>query len=460
VLDTNIILSDAKSFTKFDEHEVVIPIAVIEEIDHFKKEMNELGRNARYFSNLIDELRVTGSLIQGVTVNPQGGTVRIGFVRPGDQLPPDLKLNTPDNNILAVASWLSKNTPSREVIFVSKDTNLRIKADCLGICAETYENGQVDLDDLYSGRMQVFGDPKTFDDQPILYSDFITKIDLPRNPFPNEFIEVSDGSDSVYFRYRPESNLEPEQLMPISNSIEAWGLKPRNPEQMMAMDILLDDTIKVVTLVGKSGCGKTLMSIACALAKVTDEFVYRKLLVSRPVMPMGKDIGFLPGSIDEKLAPYMQPIYDNLEYLMSGYSANGVVKTKRKRTKKEEKVDEEKEVGGLGNGHLELVAAGILQVEPLLYIRGRSIPKQILIVDESQNLSPHELRTIITRAGEGTKIILTGDPTQVDNPYLDASSNGLVFCVDRFKNEAIAGHITLTICERSELAEIATRVLF
>lgn len=206
----------------------------------------------------------------------------------------------------------------------------------------------------------------------------------------------------------------------------------------------------------------TLLAIAAGLAKVTDEFVYRKVLVSRPVFPMGKDIGFLPGDINEKLAPYMQPIYDNIEYLMSGYSADGsgkIKKTGKKKTKKEIQVEEEKEVGGLGNGYLELLAAGILQVEPLLYIRGRSIPKQFLIVDEAQNLTPHEIKTIITRAGEGTKIVVTGDPYQIDNPFVDASSNGLTYIVERFKDQAIAGHITLVEGVRSELAEIASNIL-
>jgi PhoH-like ATPase len=230
------------------------------------------------------------------------------------------------------------------------------------------------------------------------------------------------------------------------------------------MDLLLNDDIKLVTLVGKAGTGKTLTALACGLRKVTDDFVYRKMLVSRPVYPMGKDIGFLPGDINEKLAPYMQPIYDNIEFLITGQVMPKIKapKTTKRLTKAEkaaEKAQEEKDEGLFTKGYMELVAAGIMDLEPLLYIRGRSIPNQYLIVDEAQNLTPHEVKTIVTRAGIGTKLVFTGDPNQIDNPYVDASSNGLTYLVEKFKNEAIAGHVTLTQGERSELAEIASNIL-
>lgn len=465
VLDTNIILHQSTSIFQFEEHEVVVGLPVISELDTFKKNQDELGRNARHFSNIVDDLRAKGNLTSGVKLNEKGGIFKVALFsnKSKETMSTETDFSVIDNQIIAIALETKQNNPTKEVILVSNDTNVRIASDVLGLTAEKYENGKVDIDDLYTGRMELYSTfPLQFGNDPVLFSEFEKVVEFKRKPYANEFVILSNGKEESYFRYRPETDLEPEQLMPVKQDIEAWGLKPRNTEQMMLMDLLLDDSVKLVSTVGHAGTGKTLTSIACALSKVTDDFVYRKLLVARPVMPMGKDIGFLPGDVDEKLAPYMQPIYDNLEYLMSGYHSegSGKFKTKGKKvSKKEEKVNEEKEAGSMGSGHLELVAAGILQVEPLTFIRGRSIPKQIIIIDESQNLDNLSLKTIITRAGEGTKIILTGDPTQVDAPYLSADSNGLVYCVNKFKEENIAGHITLTKCERSELAEVASRIL-
>ena len=434
ILDTNIILHDCQAIFNFDDNNVIIPMTVIEELDNFKKEMNELGRNARQFSKIMDSFREQGSLIEGVTVG--NGTICVGFSRQDalNLLPSELDPKIADNRILAIALFTQKHDPN-PTILITKDTNLRIKADALGISAESYENDRVDFETLFSG-----------------HTEYLDQLNA------NQFVFRQD--DDVIKRYDKTLDM----LVPLRSDLESWGLSPRNSEQKMAMDLLLNDDIKLVTLVGKAGTGKTLLSIAAGLRKVTDEFVYKKMLVSRPVFPMGKDIGFLPGDINEKLAPYMQPIYDNVEYLMSGQITPKIKVAKpKKRLNKAENMSladqEEKEYGILGKGHMELVAAGIMEIEALTYIRGRSIPNQYMIIDEAQNLTPHEIKTIVTRAGKDTKLIFTGDPAQIDNPYLDASSNGLTYLVEKFKDEAIAGHVTLTQGERSELAEIASNIL-
>lgn len=432
ILDTNVILHDPQSIFKFEENDIGIPITVLEEIDTFKKSMDELGRNARYFSKVVDELRETGSLLEGVKVNSDGGKLRVFILSDKDYktLPHDLDLAIADNRILA-AAYLHKNS-----ILVSKDTNMRLKADALGIPAETYENDAVEYDTLYTGVITT-------------EEGYLPPLDVLS---PNQFVQVKGVDGQVMSEFIFKNG----ELQHLREDLEAWGLTPRNAEQRFAMQLLLDDDIKLVTLVGKAGVGKTLEAIGCGLRKVTDEFVYRKLLVSRPVMPMGRDIGFLPGDIEEKLAPYMAPIVDNIEFLMNGYVPEPDPPIKKNSKKK---VSSEKDEGLLSKGYQELVAAGIIDIEPLLYIRGRSIPKQFLIVDEAQNLTPHEVKTIITRSGEGTKIVLTGDPTQLDHPYLDASSNGLTYVVEKFKDQPIAGHVTLTQGERSELATLAAKIL-
>jgi PhoH-like ATPase len=468
VLDTNVLLHDAQAINKFQEHDVVIPLMVVCELDKFKKDMNELGRNARFFSNLADSCREKGSLKSGVVINELGATLTIGFVEEEDLklLPIETDTDIYDNRIIATALGYKRRFPDRHVILVSKDTNVRIISDALELASETYENGQVDIDELFTGYRQIECNNLSKYLEPQLMSN-ATELDFEQPLYPNEFLALTehhfDEDDVEYVRYSPESHLEPEQLIPLNKTLKPWDLEPRNDEQRLALELLMDDNIKLVTLIGKAGTGKTLLAIAAGLAKTTDEFVYRRVLVSRPVFPMGKDLGFLPGDINEKLAPYMQPIYDNIEVLTSGYMPDGVGKFKKlpgkKKSKKEEKIDEEKEAGNLGSGYLELLAAGILKVEPLTYIRGRSIPEQYLIVDEAQNLTPHEIKTIITRVGEGTKIVITGDPYQIDNPFLDASSNGLTYVVEQFKGQAIAGHVTLTKGVRSELAEIASNIL-
>ena len=434
VLDTNVLLYDPQALFKFDDNTLVVPITVVEEIDRFKKDMNETGRNARHVSRLLDELRKQGSLSGGLELS-NGGRLRVEiyeerFIK---RLPPELRQERGDNRILAVAIDIKERSPEDQVILVSKDTNLRIKADALGLVAEDYESDKVDIQDLYSGF--------TVSDVSAEQVDRFRGqnwLEPGAEYLPNQFVTLVDATNnehSVATRFDVGAN----RLLPLRKLEKdgIWSIHPRNPEQMLAFDILLDDSIKLVTLVGKAGTGKTLLAIAAGLHKVAEENIYNRLLVSRPVFPMGRDLGFLPGDIEEKLSPWMQPIFDNVELLLSGHEAE-------KRHSK---------------GYKELMAMGILEIEPLTYIRGRSIPNQFMIVDEAQNLTPHEIKTIITRAGEGTKIVLTGDPYQIDNPYVDASSNGLTYVVERFKEQAIAGHITVLKGERSALAELAANLL-
>ncbi|ABB31538.1 PhoH family protein [Geobacter metallireducens RCH3] len=435
VLDTNVLLYDPQAIFKFEENNIIIPITVIEEVDRFKKDMNETGRNARQVSRYLDDMRKIGSLSSGITLET-GGMLRVEMYEEKimKRLPPELREERGDNRILAVAVKILEENGGAPVVFVTKDTNLRIKADAIGLKAEDYESDKVDIEELYPGFTEIDVAADTVD-------RFHGQgwVELPGQTFfPNQCVTLRDEanpSHTALGKYRVGDG----KITPLIKTGKegVWSIFPRNREQAFAFDLLLDDSIKLVTLVGKAGTGKTLLAIAAGLHKTAEENVFNRLLVSRPVFPMGRDLGFLPGDIEEKLAPWMQPIFDNVELLLSGHEAE-------KRHSK---------------GYKELMAMGIMEIEPLTYIRGRSIPNQFMIVDEAQNLTPHEIKTIITRAGEGTKIVLTGDPYQIDNPYVDASSNGLTYVVERFKEQAIAGHVTMTKGERSDLAELAANLL-
>lgn len=434
VLDTNVLLYDPHAVFKFQENEIIIPITVIEEIDRFKKDMNETGRNARQISRILDAFRRQGSLAKGIELESSGKLrVELYNVELAKLLPPELSEQRGDNRILAVAMDIKQKNGEAPVILVTKDTNLRIKADAIGLRAEDYESDKVHIEDLYSGIAEV---PAT----PDLVDRFYGQgwVEVGETLYPNQYVTLRDNDNASHTAIGKYDG-EKKKVVPLIKVGKdgVWSILPRNREQQFALDALLDDRIKVVTLVGKAGTGKTLLAIAAGLQKVAEENVYNRLLVSRPVFPMGRDLGFLPGDIEEKLTPWMQPIFDNVELLLSGHEAE-------KRHSK---------------GYRELVAMGIMEIEPLTYIRGRSIPSQYLIVDEAQNLTPHEIKTIVTRAGEGTKIVLTGDPYQIDNPYVDSSSNGLTYLVERFKGQAISGHITMTKGERSQLAELAANLL-
>ncbi|WP_303720976.1 PhoH family protein [Malonomonas rubra] len=434
VLDTNVLLHDPQALFKFEENNVVVPLTVIEEIDRFKKEQSETGRNARQISRMIDGFRLQSKLIDGVSL--EGGgifSVAIYHERFLDKLPPELQVDRGDNRILAVAKDLQENAPETPVIFITKDINLRIKADTIGMTAEDYQNDKIRIEELYTGTSELLVGREQVDQ---FYEH--GSLDLEGEFNSNQgvtLIDETNPSHSAIGRY-DSLKRQLKTLLRVPKE-GVWGIHPRNREQQFAFDLLLNDDIQLVSLVGKAGTGKTLLAIAAGLLKTADESVYSRLLVSRPVFPMGRDLGFLPGDVEEKLAPWMQPIFDNVELLLSSVEEGG----KRKR------------------GYRELIDLGLMEIEPLTYIRGRSIPRQYMIVDEAQNLTPHEIKTIITRAGEGTKIVLTGDPYQIDNPYVDSASNGLTYAVERLKGQEIAGHMTLSKGERSSLAELAANLL-
>jgi PhoH-like ATPase len=436
VLDTNVLLHDAEAITAFADNNVVIPIYVLEEIDTFKKDVSELGRNARRVSRNLDRLREGGSLVKGVPINgTAGGTLTVVFAR--KELPDEYALTSQsaDNRILAAALEVQEADPNKPLVFVSKDINLRIRAAALGLRVADYDVERTEISELYSGWFDLIASPEDLND---LFKQGEASLP-PRDgePFPrNAFAVVSEagGQGSALVRLHPD---EGKMRVLRETHKEVWGIRPRNKEQRFACELLLDESVLLVTLVGQAGTGKTLLALAAGLEKVAEGKPYQRLLVSRPVFPLGRDIGYLPGEVEEKLKPWMQPVHDNLELLL-GISHRDKAK---------------------GRTTQELFDLNLVQIEPLTYIRGRSIPRQFLLVDEAQNLTPHEVKTIITRAGEGTKVVLTGDPYQIDNPYVDSTNNGLVHVVNRFHGERLAGHVTLTRGERSDLAERAASLL-
>ncbi len=433
VLDTNVLLHDPLSLFQFEEHDVVIPAIVLEELDGKKRNMDEVGRNARETSRLLDQLRTSGKLHDGVPLENGGRLfVEIGHERQVD-IPFDVITN--DNRILLVALKLMKqyeHDVGRKVVVVSKDILVRVKADAIGIDAEDYLTDHiVDTTDLYAGYREIEVDQSLID-------EFYKVRQLPTTAltkqvlYPNSFV-VLKSNVSKASALAVVDSLQPI-LRPLAlDADHIWGIHPRNVQQRMALDLLLRDDIPFVTLLGKAGTGKTLLALAAGLSLVEDEQRYNKLVVARPVVPMGNDIGYLPGEMEEKLRPWMQPIYDNLEFLFNANSK-----------------DE------LGN-----ILAGMksIQLEALTYIRGRSMPDQFIIIDEAQNLTKHEIKTILTRVGENSKIVLVGDPYQIDHPYLDEYSNGLTYAVERFKGQNVFGHVQLVKGERSSLARLAADLL-
>lgn len=432
VLDTTVLLYDSQALFGFGENNVIIPITVIEDIDRFKKELSEIGRNARQTSRVLDELRRHGPLPKGVPL-PKGGklTIKLASDEARRMLPREFSERR--DHILAVALDLKRASPDIQTIVVTKDVNLRIKGDAFGLMVEDYESEKVDIEELYPGYRDLRVDSEFF-------NAFVSagRATPPEELFPNEFVTLWDEGDSSRWKLaRYDSDTGTIFRITGDGKGNLGRIQPRNKEQVFAMDALLNEDIQMVTLVGKAGTGKTLLAVAASLFKTVDENSFNRILVSRPTQPMGKDIGYLPGSVEEKLSPWMYPIADNVEYLM-----RSEVKGKHQL-----------------RGFKELINMGILVIEPLTYIRGRSIHNQYLIIDEAQNLTPHELKTIVTRVGDGTKIVITGDPYQIDNPYIDSSSNGLSYVVERFKKQPIAAHVTLTKGERSPLSELAANLL-
>lgn len=431
VLDTNVLLHNAAAINSFADNYVVLPMTVIEELDRFKSHSDELGRNARAVVRQLDALRAKGKLGKGVEME-NGGTMKISMEEPADSAS-FLDMSVPDNRILSVAYKLHKE--GNKVIFVSKDINARLKADALGLGVQDFEKQKVNIDELYTGHRKEVVSREVID-------EFYATKELTSEGFnllPNEFVLLVDETDEKHTAL-VKANTQ-GKMLPLNPAAETvWHLHARSKEQRMAMELLMDPAIELVTLVGQAGTGKTLLAIAAALESVISFGRYDRVLVSRPIIPMGKDIGYLPGGKEEKLINWMQPIFDNLTFLLS----HGREKEEEGSVKK--KID-------------KLLQENILELEALTYIRGRSIPRQYVIIDEAQNLTPHEVKTIISRAGEGTKMILTGDPYQIDNPYLDSSSNGLTYSVERLKGQAMHGHVTLRKSERSGLAAVAAEYL-
>jgi PhoH-like ATPase len=438
VLDTNVLLHDPLAIYAFEDNEVVIPSVVLEEIDSKKRLADEIGRNARFVSRELDRIRTQGHLHQGVELE-SGGILKVEmnhrlFVRVQEMFGE----MTNDNRILAVAlnyhlEEQEKPDP-RPVVLVSKDVLVRVKADVLGLVAQDYLTDRIRSGtERYTGHVTLQVHPSVIDEFYNNRSIVISQAGVFSGLHPNEFVILRDELGTTKSALLKVSQ-DGTRLEPLYLGHEpVWGISARNAQQRMALELLLNDAIPLVTLSGRAGTGKTLLTLAAGLMKVEDEHKYKKLLIARPVVPMGKDIGYLPGEKDEKLRPWMQPIYDNLEFLFD--------------TKK--------------SGDLEkiLMGLGSIQVEALTYIRGRSIPGQFIIIDEAQNLSRHEVKTIVSRVGENSKIVLLGDPEQIDHPYLDAESNGLTYLIEQFKSESISGHVTLEKGERSRLAQLAAERL-
>lgn len=441
VLDTNVLLHNPNALFMFTDNEVIIPFDVIEELDKFKASTDDLGRNARTVIRHLDHLRGLGNLSDGVDVKETGGRVRV-ILEEDQKLCPGLTVNTPDNRIICCAYQLHQE--GKRVIFISKDINARIKSDAMGLKTEDFEAQKVDFERLFTGWREASVPDSTIDK---LFAEKQLKIELPEPLVANEFVLLKDEqapAHTALARFRADSGM----IVPVRpRRGPVFGIMPRNLQQTMALELLLDDSVKLVSLIGSAGTGKTLLALAAGMTKTLNEQVYHKLLCARPIMPLGRDIGYLPGGKDEKLTAWMQPIFDNVAYLLSNRlaSENGHP-THAQLSSVEQRIN-------------QLVEGGQVVLEPLTYIRGRSIPHQFMIVDEAQNLTPHEVKTIASRVGEGTKLVLTGDATQIDNPYLDSSSNGLSYLVERLKGKSIIGHITLAKSERSELASLVTEEL-
>lgn len=427
LLDTNVLVHDADALHAFSDNNVIITIDVLEELDRFKRGNDERARNARRVARALDSLRDGRSLSQGVEL-ACGGVLYVLVSSFTDQLPEGMDRSVPDNRILAAALALCRS--GHDVIFISKDINARCKADALGIKAQDFHEQRINVDELYSGWSEHDVADEEIDafyagEPPALSADLR----------PNQCVLLkSDSKPKKTARgiWRVDTGkIEPLQY----GEAHPWGLSARNLQQQYALELLLRQDIQLVTMLGQAGTGKTLLALAVGLQLVAEEKLFRRIMVSRPIMPLGKDIGYLPGTKEEKLENWMKPILDNLQYLVDP-------KLEHSSTK----VD-------------YLFDTGILEMEAVTYIRGRSLPKLFIIIDEAQNLTPHEIKTVVSRAGEGSKVVLAGDAYQIDNPYLDATSNGLTYVVERFKEQPLYGHITLAKSERSRLASLAAELL-
>ena len=430
VLDTNVILHDATCIQNFEDNEVVIPISALEELDQFKRGNEQIHYNAREFLRLLDELSIDSNSNE---LNQPDGKIKVVV---NHNWHPDVektfKEDCPDHRIINCAFKLHEENLDKQLVLVSKDTNMRLKARSLGLMAEDYTTDTIeDVNHIYPGNRLI--ENVSSEEIDMIYNadgvDF-KNLESIQKPVPNENYILRNGQKSVLAYFDPF-----EKEITQINNLNAYGITPRNAEQSFALNMLLDERIQLVTLSGKAGTGKTLLALACALEKRKR---FRKIFLARPIVPLSnKDLGFLPGDIHSKLDPYMQPLFDNLSVIRHQFKRN-----EKRAQRINEMLEEEK-----------------LLITPLAYIRGRSLQKSFFIVDEAQNLTPHEIKTIITRAGEGTKVVFTGDIHQIDHPYLDKKSNGLTYLISRMKGQSVFAHITLEKGERSDLAELASNLL-
>jgi len=460
VLDTNVLLSDPSAIFSFEDNDLIIPLAILEELDRHKSRLDEVGRNARHASKTLDELRIKGSLVDGVLLQ-NGAVLKIATIDPNilTNIPPELEASKVDNMIISFMLQLKQTNEA--CILVTKDINVRIKCDSLGIKCQDYLKLRVaaDAEHFYRGvaviELNEARVDQFYQENQILLTQQETK---EHTLYPNQVIVIKNtGIDGKTTKSALSKCISPEYpLVPIQKIEQAFGLRPRNKEQTFSLDLLFDDNIKLLTLTGPSGTGKTLLALASALEQLKglghpDNAKYDKLIVTRPVQPVGKDIGFLPGTLDEKMEPWISPIRDNINFLMN---------SGRKVAKKKviDPITGKPKVGD--EYYLALMQErGLIEIEAITFIRGRSIPNAFIIIDEAQNLSMHELKTIITRVGDGTKVVLTGDIEQIDNVHVDTFTNGLTYAVEKFKEHAIAGHVNLIKGERSELATLASKIL-
>lgn len=428
ILDANILIHDPYSIFHFADNTVIIPVGVISELDRFKKEFTDRGYNARAVVRRLDELRQQRSLAAGVPLEG-GGRLRV-YCEPEQVLAGS---NGPaDTEILRVAQTIREAEPGTPVVIVTKDINLRIRADAAGLRAEDYESDHVRLKDVHGGDRELTLTAEQLDE-----FRSAGRLATPEGaPPPNDYVLLrpSNGERGTALARVDVDGKELIALREPHNGL--WGIRPRNKEQYYAIDALLDDRLSLVALMGKAGTGKTLLAIAAALHLAFTRRQYRAVLVCRPIVPVGRDLGYLPGDIGAKLQPWMKPVVDTVEFLLDS--------------------------GGPVKGHADcagMLRAGLIEIQPLTYIRGRSIAKRFVVIDEAQNLTPLEVKTVITRMGQDAKVVLTGDPWQIDNPYVDRNSNGFIYLVNRFRCQAIAATVELRKGERSSLAELAANLL-
>ena len=442
VIDTNVFLTDSNSISNFENSDVVIPLKVLDEIDNHKKRQDSVCVHARGIIRKLDELRTKGNLFEGVYLNEDETTQTKSsgkiFVKKYDPftLPDDLDTENPDNQIIATALTVKKENKKSKVILVSRDINMRVKCDSLGIECEDYSSDQVveNIDTLFTGVCEHLVDDQVIDN---LYKDesvFLEKEEV--EVYPNQFVMLISNSNDKKTALAKFKNHETSLKKIDSFKKSVWGIRPKNKEQNFALDLLMDPDVPLVSIIGKAGSGKTLLALAAGLQQCFGETTandsrYTRVIVTKPVEPVGKDIGFLPGTMEDKMLPWLAPIQDNLKNLM-------------------------------GNDKLTLdmyMDEGKIEVEAMTFIRGRSIANAFIIIDEAQNMTKHEIKTVLTRVGEGTKVILTGDIEQIDNVYLDETSNGLTYVIEKFKEQTVSGHITLIKGERSKVATLSSKLL-